>query len=532
MHGTTGYEFAGVVNNLFVDGRHERAMDDIYHRFLRAPRSQPSFDDLAYQSRKQVVHATMSGDINSLGHQLNRLSERNRHYRDFTLYSLIAAIKELIACFPVYRTYITAEDDPNAHDRRYITRAVRCANQRSPRSSSRVFDFIQRVLLKQTLAGSPEEREERARFIGKFQQITSPVAAKGIEDTAFYVYNRLVSLNEVGGNPTRFGLNPTAVHAWMCERQRQWPAALSTTSTHDTKRGEDMRARLNVLSEMPEAWKGAVTRWRALNRRFRADIDGVDAPDANDEYLLYQTLVGAWPFTADGQAGFSGAAQAATCSRPCARPSAAPAGSIPTTDTRPPCFGSSTTSSIARRPFLQAFLPFQARVAELGIYNSLAQLLVKITAPGVPDFYQGTELWDLSLVDPDNRQPVDYALPRADAPGHRRRVARPAPRRAGRRPRQDVRHEPRARPARDAQGHLRPRQLRSAVGGRVDAATTCSRLPGATGNRRRLRACRGLSEACSATDRSRRSAPTSGETRASCSRRRATANGRRRFATR
>ena len=329
-----------------------------------------------------------------------------------------------------------------------------------------MFDFIQRVLLKQALAGSQEEREERERFIGKFQQITSPVAAKGIEDTAFYVYNRLVSLNEVGGNPTRFGLNPNAVHAWMCDRQRRWPAALSTTSTHDTKRGEDVRARLNVLSELPEAWKAAVTRWRALNRRFRADIDGVDAPDANDEYLLYQTLVGAWPFTADGQAGFSERLKSYMVK---AMREAKRRTSWITPDDRYEAAVLRFVDDILdrRRPFLQAFLPFQARVAELGMYNSLAQLLIKITAPGVPDFYQGTELWDLSLVDPDNRQPVDYAQSRADAPGHRRRVARPAPRRAGRRPPQDVRHEPRARPARDAQGHLRPRQLRSALGGRV-----------------------------------------------------------------
>jgi (1->4)-alpha-D-glucan 1-alpha-D-glucosylmutase len=408
VHGTTGYEFSAVLTNLFVDRRHERAMDEIYRRFLRA-RSQPSFDDIAYQSRKQIVHATMSGDINALGHQLNRLSERNRHYRDFTLYSLIAAIKELVACFPVYRTYIAAGDDPNPHDRRYIARAVRCANRRAQGPTSRVFDFVQRVLLKQTLAGSREECEERAGFIGKFQQMTSPVAAKGIEDTACYVYNRLVSLNEVGGDPTRFGLSPSAVHAWMCARQRQWPAALSTTSTHDTKRGEDVRARLNVLSEMPDAWKAAVTRWRALNRRFRADVDGVEAPDPNDEYFLYQTVVGAWPFTTEGQAAFPErlkqymvkamreAKQHTSWINPNEPYEAAVRRFIDDLLDR-------------RRPFLQAFLPFQSRVAELGIYNSLAQLLVKITAPGVPDFYQGTELWDLSLVDPDNRRPVDYVL--------------------------------------------------------------------------------------------------------------------------
>ena len=409
VHGSTGYEFGAVVNNLFVDGRHERAMDEIYRRFLRAPRSRLSFGDIAYHSRKQVVHATMSGDINSLGHQLNRLSERNRHYRDFTLYSLIAAIKELIACFPVYRTYITAEGDANPHDRRHIARAIRSANQRAAGSTWRVFDFIQRVLLKQTMAATSEECEERARFIGKFQQITSPVAAKGIEDTAFYVYNRLVSLNEVGADPTRFGLDATAVHAWMCERQRQWPAALSSTSTHDTKRGEDVRARLNVLSELPGAWKEAVTRWRALNRRFRTDLEGIEAPGANDEYLLYQTLVGAWPSTAEGRSAFPErlkqymlkatreAKQNTSWLNPNEPYEAAVLRFVD--DILDP-----------RRPFLQAFQPFQARVAELGVYNSLAQLLIKITAPGVPDFYQGTELWDLSLVDPDNRRPVDYAL--------------------------------------------------------------------------------------------------------------------------
>jgi (1->4)-alpha-D-glucan 1-alpha-D-glucosylmutase len=409
VYGTTGYEFGAVVNNLFVDGRHERAMDEIYSRFVRAPRSRLSFEDIAYHSRKQIVHATMSGDINSLGHQLDRLSERNRHYRDFTLYSLIAAIKELIACFPVYRTYITAEGDPNPDDYRHIAKAVRSANRRAPGASSRVFDFIQRVLLKQTLAADAEECEERARFIGKFQQITSPVAAKGIEDTAFYLYNRLVSLNDVGADPRRFGLDAAAVHAWMCERQRRWPTALSATSTHDTKRGEDVRARLNVLSELPGAWKDAVTRWRALNRRFRTDLEGIEAPDGNDEYLLYQTLVGAWPFTAGDRAAFPDrlkqymlkAIREAKRNTSWLNPHEPYEAAVMrfVDDILDP-----------RRPFLEAFQPFQSRVAELGIYNSLAQSLIKITAPGVPDFYQGTELWDLTLVDPDNRRPVDYAL--------------------------------------------------------------------------------------------------------------------------
>ncbi len=256
--GTTGYEFGAVVNNLFVDGRNERALEDIYWRFIRERRERQTFEDLAYRSKKQILHETMSGDINSLGHQLNCFSERNRHFRDFTLYNLISTIKEIIASFPVYRTYVNEQDPISEHDRRYIGEAVRSAKRRAGGMTSLAFDFIERLLLKRTPVATPEESAERARIIGKFQQITSPIAAKGIEDTALYLYNRLVSLNEVGSDPTVFGLSPAQVHRWMAERQRCWPAALSTTSTHDTKRGEDVRARLNVLSEIPGAWRAAV----------------------------------------------------------------------------------------------------------------------------------------------------------------------------------------------------------------------------------------------------------------------------------
>lgn len=353
------------------------------------------------------MHETMSGDINSLGHQLNRFSERNRHFRDFTLYSLISTIKEVIACFPVYRTYVTEKDPVTEHDRRYIARAIRCAKRRAPATTSLVFDFIEQLLLKKTRVNTQEECEDRSRFIGKFQQITSPVAAKGIEDTTLYVYNRLLSLNEVGSDPTKFGLDPAAVHQWLADRQRQWPDALSALSTHDTKRGEDVRARLNVLSEIPGEWKAAVTKWRALNRRCKIEIGGTFAPDPNEEYLIYQTLVGSWPFDPGAQRGFGDRLQ------PYLRKALREA-KVHTSWVSP---DEEYEAAVLRfvgaildpkRPFLQSFRPFQARVAELGIYNSLAQLLIKITAPGVPDFYQGTELWDFSLVDPDNRRPVDY----------------------------------------------------------------------------------------------------------------------------
>jgi (1->4)-alpha-D-glucan 1-alpha-D-glucosylmutase len=409
VHGTTGYEFAFVVNNLFVDRRNERALDDLYARFIR--RERESFDDIVYRSKKQAMHETMSGDINSLGHQLNRFSERNRHFRDFTLYSLISTLKEVIACFPVYRTYISPAEPVTEHDRRYVTEAIRCAKRRAPTFATLLFDFVAKLLLKETRVALSDECEARARIIGKFQQITSPVAAKGIEDAALYIYNRLLSLNEVGGDPTRFGLEPAQVHDWMARRQRTWPFAMSTTATHDTKRGEDVRARINVLSEIPGAWKAAVTRWRTLNRRYKTDVGGHLAPGANEEYLLYQTLVGVWPF--EDRA----ADRAALRDRVVAyMTKALREAKVHTSWVRPDeayekAVGRFVDAILDRQrpnPFLQAFLPFQKRVAELGIYNSLAQLLIKVTAPGVPDFYQGTELWDLSLVDPDNRRPVDY----------------------------------------------------------------------------------------------------------------------------
>jgi (1->4)-alpha-D-glucan 1-alpha-D-glucosylmutase len=412
VHGTTGYEFAAAVNGLFVDRRHERAMDAIYTRFTRERSDPLTFDDLVYRSKKLVMHETMSGDINSLGHQLNRFSERSRHFRDFTLYSLISTIKEVIACFPVYRTYVGEDGPVRDADRRYISSAIRRAKRRAPGVTSLVFDFIERLLLKQTPMADLEGCRERERFIGKFQQITSPVAAKGIEDTTLYVYNRLLSLNEVGADPTTFGQDPRAVHEWMLRRQRQWPAGLSATSTHDTKRGEDVRARLNVLSELPDEWRTAVAKWRALSRRFKVDVRGTIAPDANEEYFIYQTLVGAWPFDAADEPAFH--ERTLNYLLKALREAKVHTSWLsPDEEYEAAVLEFVRAILDRRRPFLDAFRPFQRRIAEFGIYNSLAQLVIKITAPGVPDFYQGTELWDLSLVDPDNRRPVDYDRRRA-----------------------------------------------------------------------------------------------------------------------
>jgi (1->4)-alpha-D-glucan 1-alpha-D-glucosylmutase len=413
VHGTTGYEFAAIVNNLFVDTRNQRALDDIYRRVVH---ERTPFANLAYRCKKQVLQETMSGDINSLGHQLNRFSERNRHFRDFTLYSLISTLNEVIACFPVYRTYVTAADPISDHDRRYIVEAVQRAKRRTPGVTRLVFDFVEQLLLKRTPLGTSDECEARARFIGKFQQITSPVAAKGIEDTALYVYNRLVSLNEVGSDPTQFGLEPAAVHEWMTGRRMRSPAALSTTSTHDAKRGEDVRARVNVLSEIPGAWKLAVMKWRTANRRFKTEVGGTLAPDANEEYLLYQTLVGAWPFETDMETRTAFRDRIVAYMTKAMREAKVHTSWLSPNEEYETAVERFVRAILDRRRpnvFLQAFEPLQALVAQLGIYNSLAQLLIKITAPGVPDFYQGSELWELNLVDPDNRRQVDYAMRRA-----------------------------------------------------------------------------------------------------------------------
>jgi (1->4)-alpha-D-glucan 1-alpha-D-glucosylmutase len=410
--GTTGYEFAALVNNLFVDARNESALDAIYQRFVRDRRERPSFAELAYRSKKQVLHETMSGDINSLGHQLNRFSERHRHFRDFTLYSLISTLKEVIACFPVYRAYVSAGQPVAGHDRRYIMEAVSCAKRRSPGVASVVFDFVQRILLHETPVDETSDDEERARFTGKFQQLTSPIAAKGIEDTALYIYNRLLSLNEVGGDPTRFGISPAIVHERFAERNRRWPRALSATATHDTKRGEDMRARLNVLSELPGAWQAAVTKWRTLNRRFKSEVKGALAPGGNEEYFLYQTIVGAWPFDDHSDEALAKFRDRITAYMNKALREAKVHTSWISPDDEYEKAVTGFVEAILDRsrsaPFLDSFIALQSRVAELAIYNGLAQVLIKITAPGVPDFYQGTEFWDLNLVDPDNRRPVDY----------------------------------------------------------------------------------------------------------------------------
>jgi (1->4)-alpha-D-glucan 1-alpha-D-glucosylmutase len=411
IHGTTGYEFLTLVGGLWVDANAERPMTAAYTAFTswRTP-----FADLAYESKQLILQVSMSSELNVLGNALSRLAEQNRYSRDFTLNSLVSALREVIACFPVYRTYIDGRGSEVAlQDRACVEVAVAFAKRRNPTTNVSIFDFVKDVLLLRYPENAEDAYREAQRvFVKKFQQVTPPVAAKGVEDTAFYRFNRLASLNEVGGAPEQFGISVEEFHKQCLARQEQWPAGLSATSTHDTKRSEDVRARLHVLSEIPHDWRAAVGRWHRWNRRHTVEVDGRIAPDKNDEYLLYQTLVGAWPLTPMGTeevAVFTGRIQQYMLK-------ASKEAKLNTSWINPNAsYDEALQTFVARildpRPdnrFLADFTRFHHPIARLGMLNSLAQVLIKITAPGVPDFYQGSEVWDFSLVDPDNRRPVDF----------------------------------------------------------------------------------------------------------------------------
>ncbi|MFL5383377.1 MAG: malto-oligosyltrehalose synthase [Longimicrobiaceae bacterium] len=410
--GTVGYAFLNRVNGLFVDRRNEGAIDEAYRRFtgLRA-----RFRDLVYEKKLLILRFALVSELTVLTTRLSHLSERNRRYRDFTWGALRDALREVIACFPVYRTYVDAFNGVVSDvDRRHVDHAVRLARRRNPTMSGSLFDFVRDVLLLQWPEGLDEEaRREHAGFVMKFQQLTGPVMAKGVEDTAFYVFNRLVSLNEVGGEPDRFGVSVDEFHAFNAERAARWPGALSAGSTHDTKRSEDVRARINLLSEIPGPWAEAFNRWAEMNRAHRRDEDGDPVPDANDEYLLYQTLVGSWPLgEMDGAAREAYAARIQQYMDKATREAKVHTSWINPNEAYDEGLREFIAAILADEAFVSDFAAFQRPLARLGMVNSLAQTLVRIASPGVPDVYQGQEVWDFSLVDPDNRRPVDYALRR------------------------------------------------------------------------------------------------------------------------
>lgn len=411
VHGTVGYDFLNTVNGLFVDARGERPLTACYAHFIRQTLD---LEELTFEAKRVIVETCMAGELHGLAHRLDRISERNRWTRDFTLSSLKQALQEVIACFTVYRTYVQPGQVLD-RDVQFVEEAVARAKRHNAALDRSIFDFVRDVLLLRFRDNADdEERQAIGRFVGKVQQTTGPIMAKAAEDTAFYRYNRLVSLNEVGGDPGRFGRSVEEFHLLNQSRHEREAHTLNASSTHDSKRSEDVRARINVLSEIPKYWRERVQKWHRWNRRLKSSPDGVEAPSLNSEYLLYQTLVGTWPgmlatendlnvYVTRLQRYMLKVVREAKLNTSWVSPNEA-------YETALFKFIAAIFQEERRQPFVGNMHEFAMLVAQHGRWNSLAELTLKIASPGVPDFYQGCELWNLTLVDPDNRQPVDWSL--------------------------------------------------------------------------------------------------------------------------
>ncbi|MEW6273528.1 MAG: malto-oligosyltrehalose synthase [Bacillota bacterium] len=410
VHGTTGYDFLNALNGLFVDRRSAAALDELYSR-MGGPETEKNFATVVYLQKKKVMAELFASEVSNLVQMLGRLAQADRYGRDLTGSELKEALTEVTACLPVYRTYIR-DFAVTERDRRYIEGAVSETVRRRPAARPACV-FLRRVLLlafPDYLAA--EQKREWLNFVMRWQQFTGPIMAKGFEDTALYVYNRLVSLNEVGGDPGRTaGIPVVEFHRRNRVRQARRPHTLNATSTHDTKRSEDVRARINVLSEIPAAWTQAVERWHRWNQPKKPVVNGAPVPDGNMELLIYQTLIGAWPLREEEVSSFQERLRAYLVK-------AAREAKIHTSWLAPNAgyeraledFVTAILEPSEENRFLPDFLQFQKIPAFYGALNSLAQVLLKIASPGVPDFYQGTELWNFSLVDPDNRRPVDFQV--------------------------------------------------------------------------------------------------------------------------
>jgi len=409
--GTTGYEFIEIAAGVFLHPDGASKLRDLAAELGGASQS---FPEVAVQSKRLVLENTLAAELTVLARRLDRVSEQHRYTRDFTLNQLHAALAEVVAGFGVYRTYVQevdSEGDVAASDQYAIKRAIATARRRNPLLNASIFEFIEAVLLHRDPPGlQPDQLRTRRQFVTRFQQLTSPVFAKGVEDTAFYRYLPLIALNEVGGNPGHWRTSDAEIHAAFAARLRESPHTLSASTTHDTKRGEDARARLYVLSEIPEAFGAAARRWFEMNRRLKETVEDAPAPDSSEEYLFYQALVGAWPL--DGWSSDPDFGKRIANYMGKARHEA----KLFTSYTNPNLAYEAAAETFITKvldpnknlSFLEDVERFVATIVSAGLSNSLAQLVLKVAAPGVPDFFQGRETWDFSLVDPDNRRLVDY----------------------------------------------------------------------------------------------------------------------------
>jgi (1->4)-alpha-D-glucan 1-alpha-D-glucosylmutase len=389
IEGTSGYDFLNVALGLLVKPEGMAELNGIYGAFTGEP---TVFPPIAHEKKIAVTQEALGSDVNRLASIFVDICETHRNQRDYTRAEIRRAIREISACFAIYRTYVVPQrNEITAEDMHVISCAVQCAKDNRPDIDSGLFDFFEEVLTQRTTGRLETE------FVLRFQQFTSPVMAKGVEDTAFYCYDRLTAMSEVGGDPGRDGVSIDEFHAYEATVQEKYPATMTTLSTHDTKRADDVRARLTVLSEIPQKFGEAIDRWAHHNEKKKQN----SFPDRNSEYFLYQTLIGAWPIDADRTKAYMLKAM-----REAKQQTTWTANNKDYED----ALQAFIDGLFADQEFLGHLEAFVNRILLPGRVNSLAQTLLKYTAPGVPDLYQGSELWDLSLVDPDNRRPVDYKL--------------------------------------------------------------------------------------------------------------------------
>jgi (1->4)-alpha-D-glucan 1-alpha-D-glucosylmutase len=403
VDGTTGYEYLNFLNGLFVKHENARSFTSIYQRFTKRNKN---IKEVAHEKKRLIIRARMAGEVERLAYLIEAISSKDRYGIDITMHALKGALEEILTYFPVYRTYIN-RNDFSGQDKKYINHVLETVKNDKPKFVNEL-NYIGSILKMEFKEHISEHQRELALdFNMKFQQLTGPLMAKGFEDTALYVYNRFISLNEVGGDPGHFGIKPGEYHSFILKRLKAWPHSMNTLSTHDTKRGEDVRARLNVISEIPVEWDEKVRHWNKINKKFKKTHKKINVPERNDEYSLYQNIIGAFPFDEKELPSFRQrmkeymvkAVREAKEHTAWIKP-----------DEEYENYSTQFIESILTEEseFLNDLQPFIKKVSFYGVYNSIAQTILKFTSPGVPDVYQGTEVWNLSLVDPDNRRPVDY----------------------------------------------------------------------------------------------------------------------------
>lgn len=416
VDGTTGYDFTSSVLGVLIDTRSEDAFSQTYEAFTG---QHEPFADVVRAAKLQIMENELASELQSLAGEAARIARQHPMTSDFTRHLLQRAIREIVAAFPVYRSYVDGSPLTDA-DRRDIDWAFAHARRRDAAIDPSAFDFLHGILTADVVAEprSGFSRQSVVRFAMRLQQFTGPVMAKGLEDTAFYRYNRFVALNEVGGSPETFGTSLAAFHGANAVRAQHWPHAMLATSTHDTKRGEDARARLAVLTEVPGEWAQLTNAWSRILRARRGDLDALAPPDRNDEYLLYQLLIGSWPAElmsaglpdAQRLRAFAERVKAAmTKSMREAKRHTTWAAPVEAYESAVLAFIDDALDVERSRAFLDSFVPFAQRIARFGVDNALIQTVLKLTVPGMPDIYQGSEIWNDSMVDPDNRRPVDFA---------------------------------------------------------------------------------------------------------------------------